>query len=458
MEVKEIQPVPTPAVVAPTMDDLPNEVLVHIFRPLPFDDRLRLSLVCKRWNQLIFNFLDADIYLCLCEDDRDVPAEGTLSEHRLYRQVKLCGTTFEGLEGVHEERIEALAAGARSLILEIREPMKEEFIEMMKKFSGLRSLTISCEEFCDDAGEGEGRGLLPNLERLAFEQLGRFRDTDPSGLLELFMRKKKIRHFVIRYADRDFHKIVEWTDLLNVLAPRLLSLNLNIQSFLMRYLCKMNFNALTILDLRVEFTVEGFTPEKLVKAIYRMANLEKLKIIFFTLIGDAQQLDLSGVWQLTKLKQFDAQVDSLAFPQAVTEPLPALNQLSIKIEEATQLQTLHEIFPNLKILEIYSPSFKRDLWTQLVTAWPTLEHLTFRVGNQYLGVRMLKTLQKLPNLRRLSLLGVYKQTSLSIVEPVLAIPTLRELHLKGAWKGSVPEQNRHCRVFVNDGFVARSTV
>ncbi|EDS44398.1 predicted protein [Culex quinquefasciatus] len=452
MEVKENQSVPISPVV-PSIDDLPNEVLVMIFRLLPFADRLQVCIVCKRWNGLVFSFLDEHIFLCLSQEDRNVP-EGALSEYRTYRQVKLCGSTFDGLEDVHGERIEALAAGARSLVLEIREPQKEEFIQLLRKFCHLRSLTMSCEEFYVVDEEDEGRGLLPNLERLAFEQLGDFRDSDSPDLLKLFMRNRTIRHFVIRYCDPDFHKIVEWMDLLEALAPRLLSLSLNINCFLARYPCEMKFKALKVLYLRVQFSVEGFTADELTQAVYRMANLEDLTIVFFAMVGK-HPLKLDGVWQLTKLNKFIANVDSFVLPEII-QPMPHLETLSIKINDATELQKLKQLFPNLKALEIQSIAFNRELWLPLVTAWPTLENLNFRVGNQFLGVRMLKTLQSLSNLRKLALSGVYKAANLSILDPVLAIATLQELHAKGTWKGSVSGLNRFCRVFVNEKFVPRS--
>lgn len=75
----------------PDLNDFPNEILALIFQHLRFSDRLRMSAVCRRWNELVFAFFGDRIKLHLsASTDHSVPI-GKLS-NRSYRHVQVFWT------------------------------------------------------------------------------------------------------------------------------------------------------------------------------------------------------------------------------------------------------------------------------------------------------------------------------------------------------------------------------
>lgn len=109
MEVKEQ--------TVPTINDLPNEILVMIMHRMSFADRLRLSAVCRRLNQLLFNFFAEEIELKLNEHARYRVPIGKLL-NRVYRNISVIWNR-KHKSSKWLEVVEEFAPGLESLSINI---------------------------------------------------------------------------------------------------------------------------------------------------------------------------------------------------------------------------------------------------------------------------------------------------------------------------------------------------
>lgn len=109
METKEL--------TVPTINDLPNEILVMIMHRMPFADRLRMSAVCRRLNQLLFNFFAEEIELKLNEHARYRVPIGKLL-NRVYRNISVIWNK-KHKSSKWLEVVEEFAPGLESLSINI---------------------------------------------------------------------------------------------------------------------------------------------------------------------------------------------------------------------------------------------------------------------------------------------------------------------------------------------------
>lgn len=272
MEAKE------PVVIVPTINDLPNEILVMIMHRMSIDDRLRMSAACRRLNQLLFNFFADDVELKLTEHTRYRVPIGKVT-NRVYRNIYVVWTkkhnSSKWLEVVKE-----FAPGLQSLTIYILAP--EQFVlaqwnppapsvehlgQTLSKLKALKSFTIGTTTKTYLAISDVIYGLV-NLEELTVKinvDCTPFPYSNFNGL----SRMPKLREVTISSFE---HFILPQGHTLTP-APLVedLSLDENLSPFNFTILSKL-FPCLKLLDVR---QVE-MTDEQLQELICAWPNLEVL--------------------------------------------------------------------------------------------------------------------------------------------------------------------------------------
>lgn len=120
----------------PSINVLPNEILVLILEQLPFENLLRMTEVCRRWNELVFNFFGDHILLRLNENyERSV---GLLT-NRIYRNI---AATWDRKRSKWMTVVERFSTELICLSIDV-EPCNEDTERLW------RPSDVKIEEFCN---------------------------------------------------------------------------------------------------------------------------------------------------------------------------------------------------------------------------------------------------------------------------------------------------------------------
>ncbi|KAL9700611.1 hypothetical protein quinque_004052 [Culex quinquefasciatus] len=482
--------------------DLPPKVLVMIFRRMPFADRLRMSAVCRHWNQLIFQHFCDRILLHL-EDGKlalDVP-RGALCGDRKYANVRLIGAFAETLLYTHELRFGALRDHVRHLHLVVVCLDVDLLAELLRKFANLQSLILFVENFQFNGSvrilkEGtlpnirifEGKGLLPSLKSLSLDQVG---STSKTGLIAFLkiMRQRNlpsVRHITMTCMGKNsnFRRNPTWLAWLNEFAPVLHSLNIDfMHSFMMARFFALNFPNLKALTLRMFAlspilfpSMDPFWPElgvlelerfeqflsrlvslyslkialrdvhfgEVADAIYSMDHLQELTVELVCEPNCANPLQLEDIWYMKNLRKLAIFCDHIEYPSVDRiKPMPLVEDLTLGKVKRIDFNTLKTVFPCVKILDVRQcPTVPLP---DLAKSWRSLENLSLNLDQPSYA----EDLIYLFGLRKLRVLRVFSKKGLvDRVKFVLGFASLEQLYLDGVWKGSLkpPHPNLSCRV------------
>uniref|UniRef100_A0A1Q3EXE5 F-box domain-containing protein n=1 Tax=Culex tarsalis TaxID=7177 RepID=A0A1Q3EXE5_CULTA len=452
MGKREMKPKETEPVVAASISDLPNEVLLMIFDRLELACRLRVSQVCHRWNKLVFHYFGDHFALKL--DDLVDP--GLLSKDRVYRHVEIRCMSLLRFNKLHAKRLRVLGRHVVALTLDISVTDGDLFVEMLRKFPNLESFSLRTELFRSDK---PARNAMRKM---------------------LEGKLPPVRHVTI-YCNN-----ATVLDLVSRLAPNLRSLNVTVPAKLLAALCLCDLAGLGSLRLSLVFRSKALLSEM---ASFRrdvfdafmasLNNLKKLSIFIransypeispqIFALASLEQLEVAttdsprpvpafdGIWRLANLKAFRCFVERIAYPpEASIKPLHHVTDLNLAKAIVVDSLHLRQLFPAVTTLDIRSCQLSEPGLESLSLAWPGLESLTVRIAP--VEVDSLVVLHRFAKLRQLTLLNNYisEREDLAVLDTVLAIGTLEELRVEGRWDGAPGRLNPACRVYRNGEAVAR---
>ncbi|KAL1378193.1 hypothetical protein pipiens_004037 [Culex pipiens pipiens] len=349
------------AIYRPDFNDLPNELLWRIFCHLGHTDLLQMSLVCRRWNQTIFHFLNHRFRFRpeRCDD---------LHEHRTYKHLDLSACPlplptlnikwrdyFFGdktqLERQNCSLVRSITMlsyykvtiGTRRMINASMAPVKHLKInaKMFKLQNVLENLSeslvtldvvLSPQTLINICGN---KNSFPNLETLKVEV-----DADDELLLEGSMKEfletlPKLRKFSFHMSDPE--AVQEVTDA-----------NTNIEEFELFGL------------------VDYYVPD--------MSDMKNLKT--FRTDGKMVHFYMDGS----------------------TLPMPQITTLDINHVIFVDIDALVEHFPNLTTLRMaLQPETNNDVLA-LVNSYPNLEHLAIRIQGPSFSTKLMLISSKLTKL------------------------------------------------------------
>lgn len=198
MEVKE-ENVPVPSI-----NDVPNEILVMILEQIPFRLRLRMTEVCRRWNEVVFSFFGDHILLRL---DENYGRSVGLLTNRIYRSIAV---TWGRKRSKWMPIVERFSSELSALSVYV-EPWNEytqslwkpsdfrvrEFSDILETLKGLKKLYVEMRPKILNMFAGEIFGLT-SLEFLSIDIIdaGRFSQSHFD-----FHLLPKLRRLVIESGD-----------------------------------------------------------------------------------------------------------------------------------------------------------------------------------------------------------------------------------------------------------------
>uniref|UniRef100_A0A1Q3F4Z1 F-box domain-containing protein n=1 Tax=Culex tarsalis TaxID=7177 RepID=A0A1Q3F4Z1_CULTA len=441
-----------------SLDHLPNEILLKIFSSFNFWELIFYTKISPRWNKLCFYLVRDRVALELQPEMLVPPQEWT--QNRRYRNVR-----FENalLPDFDSSCLQPLAEHVQRLKLTFLEADDGPLVEFLRPFVKLESLELKM-------GKMHPRKSRPRFLKAC------------SGILPA------LRQLTIRCC---YMKLM---GLLAEVAPRLVSLDLELLIRLLPLFFECQFNALESLTLRLNMTgsngktiTDTFPKEKLVQFLSQMKHVRKFAIFveFFhpafdvaaaltaieelTLGGNFWVLPIKTIFkcldQLPQLRTLNIAVDSFHWLE-LEKPLPHVTTLNITGSVRIHLPTLARTFPNLRSLAV----ILRDISTAAelnfaLSAWEnSMEELSMQISLEFVQklIVLFSTLRKIRKI-----IFDFEDDYMDDIAFLSAIggqDTLQELHIRrvrgSAWRDTVPELfdrwTSSCAVFVNGMRVGRS--
>ncbi|XP_039434834.1 uncharacterized protein LOC120416976 [Culex pipiens pallens] len=406
-----------------TFDDLPNEILLTIFAKLDFPDLLSASVVCTRWNNVIFHFFNHRIAFRL--HSFFVPL---LSGTRSYRNVRITGRYLYSPQGQNENRLAALAEDAWNLHLELSEIRGGVLARLLNKFSTLRSLSLRIMRYCSERSPQLFRrlirGVLPALKSLTlvcltFYCMEVLAEVAPT--LESLNIKLLARHRLKLYE-------------CNLASLRSLTLSMDTRSMMYLYNLEefpvdefitflSGLPNLRVLRLKLDH------PEAFLH-IYSLRNIVELSL--GGLDPAAQKCSLDGISQMVNLKTLSITAQELLLP-SVLQPATTVTSLTLHDLATMDIKKLARVFPSLTVFCVETPrSLMLSELRQIVVAWRALEELSVRI--ERLSEEICDCFLKLSKLRKLTLHGFLLLLKSGPFEKIITMPSLKRLYLNdSAW-------------------------
>ncbi|XP_058824446.1 uncharacterized protein LOC131685061 [Topomyia yanbarensis] len=476
-----------------TFHDMPNEIMQMIFRCLQFRDLLNASLVCHRWNQLVFYFFGNRIQLRVQAYKRLGLSfdEDALSEHRHYRNVSLSCATLNDL---NTSFTESIVEHAENLRLNIITEHRDGLVDFLRKGTQLRKLHLEIKRFI---GERPLEKARLKSELAGVETLALLFECESYGsrvvVKQIFEKNfPSVRHLVIRC------NFSMYVDVLEGFIPRLYSLEVDVAGRLINKFIKLDgFISLTSLTLRMvpksalsklrSFRIDDFRafllklrqlktlsltlgdPDNhdLCMAVYGVTNLEKLKFSLYTFgfrpfPPEESCIYLDGIQKMVNLRSLYISASRIRYPPDLNiQPLVHITELvlSITTPRCSYILAngckLKQLFPNMKSLETHGGGLNESEAKLLVDWWPNLEILFIHSG--YVSQSALRVLWQLSNLRVLKLIGCFENVLSNnlLYDLLLAMSNLQQFHCTDQMldptvvEEQLTKMNLKCSVFLN---------
>lgn len=443
-------------------NDIPNELLWQIFRHLGrnHSDLLRMTLVCRRWHQVIFTFLNDRFRF------RPEACDG-LDEHRTYRHLNLSVCPLP-VSTVNDKCNDYFYTDKTQL-----ERQNADEARSIKIFNATG--------FCLDL---LARLLMnfKNLESLDLDYWGEVKSCSmirTKGKPDNSMAQ--VKHLKISA------KIAILMNVLQYFSHSLVTLEMVISPETLTYLFEnpIRFTNLETFKIKMDpLRRFGYAKDSLKNILESLPKLRKLSFETYvasiitevteakTNIEEFELLGLIGycipdMSEMKNLKVFRTDGQFLHLDDFDPQPLPDVTTLEIDRVICVDVNGLVEHFPNLTTLYMASLPVSRTYLTTLVTAYPALQVLSIQIKEPF--VEMLKLISagflKLAELQVNLLTPKDSQDehgreiakgNLSIFGGVLALTTLQKLYIRtnpfpeGTIPSiSLPQKRPNCRVFVN---------
>ncbi|XP_039450397.1 uncharacterized protein LOC120429249 [Culex pipiens pallens] len=380
------------AIYRPDFNDLPNELLWRIFRHLGHTDLLQMSLVCHRWNQTIFHFLN-DRFRFRPEGCDD------LHEHRTYKHLDLS----------------ACPLPLPTLNIKWRDYFFGDKTQLERQ-NGSHVRSIKVETACSH------QDLLVRL-LVTFKNLEK---------LDWFVSGKMLSYYKVTIGTRRMinasmapvkhlkinAKMYKLQNVLENLSESLVTLDVVLSPQTLINICgnKNSFPNLETLKVEIdaddELLLEGSMKEfletlpKLRKFSFHMSDPEAVQEVTdadtnieeFELFGlvDYYVPDMSD---MKNLKTFRTDGKMVHFyMDGSTLPMPQITTLDINHVTFVDIDALVEHFPNLTALRMASQPETNNDMLALVNSYPNLEHLAVRIQGPSFSTKLMLISSKLTKL------------------------------------------------------------
>uniref|UniRef100_A0A8D8JBX6 (northern house mosquito) hypothetical protein n=1 Tax=Culex pipiens TaxID=7175 RepID=A0A8D8JBX6_CULPI len=377
VEIIEMEAKPVPSI-----NVLPNEILVMILRRMPFEDRLRMSATCRRLNQLLFTFFDDEVELQLNEDVTYRFPIGKLSD-RVYRNIAVVWNKKHKI--------------SKWL------PIVEGFAHKLDSFN---INIVSTDRFSLSQWNPPAASMV---------QLG-----------QILNKLKALKNFAIATTTRTFLAVSE--------------------------------------------------------AIYGLTNLEELMVKIYLDCFPFPYSNFNGLSRLPELQTVSISSFEHFYLPDGHSLIPASQVEDLYLDENVDpfdFRLLAQLFPCLKLLDVREIVMTGQKLQAPISAWPNLEVLIVGLCPELLETFKPQILHQLAKLRKLALLDIADdhlllqscywsgppdspKANYSLLESVLRIPTLEEIHIDDSgelglqWTGTIPTSVPSCRLYINGEFVPRA--
>ncbi|XP_039450387.1 uncharacterized protein LOC120429240 [Culex pipiens pallens] len=437
-------------------DDLPNELLWQIFTQLKHRDLLRMSLVCRRWNQVIFHFLNHRFRFRPQQAERLCP-------DRCFKYLDLSAcplpvpsldvkrfdyffTTLSSVELLSAERI-------TSILMRRKDSHVDLLMRVLVNFKNLDTLVW------DVPGKMVSYYKIPK--------------TDQKFMASCMAR---VRHFAL------YAKSVKMLAFVEYLSEHLVTLNVTVshESLFNFCDCYKNFPNLVALQLMVNYTGELNLESALMQFLQKLPKLRKFSfgtndedslqevteaetnIDTFEIIG-FKDLACPSLYLIKSLRSFRAEHSViLSFYENAT---PNVQITSLDIDQAlvVSVEALIRNFPNLTSLRMSSRVNSSFEIFRLLTTYPDLEVLAIKIsdGNDLPIILMLIVgiLRQLRELRINLALPAEEDAEFPkriemVFDAVLDAPSLQKFYIKSDVQlyGNeliLPSKNLNCQIYWN---------
>uniref|UniRef100_A0A1Q3EZ61 F-box domain-containing protein n=1 Tax=Culex tarsalis TaxID=7177 RepID=A0A1Q3EZ61_CULTA len=444
-------------------DDLPNEILWQIFRQLKHPDLLRMSLVCRRWNQVIFHFLNHRF--------RFLPKQAEqLCPDRSFKHLDLSACPLP-VPNLNIKRFDYFFTTAS--MVEFLSADQVTSLEMRRKDSHVDLLTRLLVTF-------------KNLTSLVWNV--------PGKMLSYYKVPKTEQRFVTSYMAHVQHftlfaKSKKMMGFVEKLSEHLVTLSVTVshESLFELCECSANFPNLKTFRLKVNSTEQLNLQSALKEFLQKLPKLRKFafgtndeyllqevteaetNIEEFEIFG-FQDLTCPALFLMKSLRTFRADgTVILGFYENET-PSPQITFLDIDQTMVVSVDALVEIFPNLTRLRMSSRVNSVYEMLRLLVTYPELEDLAIRIADGHglstilmLIVRILKQLRELKINLTLPDEAAEEFPKLidKIFDVVLETQTLQKFYitsdvqLYGDEQLVLPSKNHNCQVYWNDVLMKR---
>lgn len=441
-------------------NDLPNELLWKIFRQLSSTDLLRLSIVCHRWNQVIFHFLNHHFRFHpqqaerLCSDRSfkhlDLSACPLPVPNLNVKRFDYFFTTLTMVEFLSADQL-------TSLTMHRKDSHVDLLMRLVVTFKHLTTLVW------DVPGKMLSYYKIPQKDQLFMASC-----MAHVQHFTLYAKSTKMINFVAKMSKHlvSLNVTVSLESLFNLCEhsetfPNLEALQLivnyigalNLESTLMEFLQKLP-------KLR-KFSFGTNDEDSLQEVTEAETQLEEFEILGF------EDLNCPTLYLIQSLRTFRAKDTAILNFYENAQPNSQVTSLYIDQTLAVSIDALTLNFPNLARLRMSSRINSAYEMLRLVVTYPDLEDLAIRIAHGHdLAIILTLIVCILKNLRefRINLtlpadVGFPKLIA-KIFDIVLDAPMLRQFYI---WLDVqlladhhiiLPRKNRSCQVYVN-GVLAR---
>lgn len=338
-----------------------------IFRKLNFRQLIRASAVNHRWNELIFYLLKDRVQLRVPPGTIRNRNTQEWTQNRTYKTALIFNASLS--RDFNASVLEPIAEGVRVLKLHCLEANDGALLELLRLFKALETLLVKARNLQLIKAQSTFlrlcRGLLPNVCHLTIG----------------------CRH-------------VRMMGLLKEVAPRLVTLDLELLPRLLIHFYSCRFDCLESLTLRIN-TNRATESTGFLGCLQQMKNLRKLGLFVngnisgfraaFTLTS-VEELTLGGMFsgdglsenffdisKMTNLRALNIDVATgRLFNEGVS--LPSLETLKIEGSIYIFVNILTEQFPNLKVLVLTTRNLDWIEVQEITVAWQnSMEDLTIQI-------------------------------------------------------------------------------
>ncbi|EDS26058.1 predicted protein [Culex quinquefasciatus] len=436
MEVDQAKETPSGAMVW-SLDHLPNEILLKIFRNFSFWELIFYTTISPRWNELCFYLLRDRVTFQLQREMLIPPQFWT--PDRCYRDVSYV-TDF--LPDGSSFYLQPFAEHVQKLDLTFYRADDGSLLEFLRSFGKVVTLALIVDR------------LQPRKPRPRFLEAC-------AGILP------EVRHLTIRCC------YLKLLGLLAEVAPRLVTLDVELVVRVLPQFFECQLGALESLTLRLNMSgVDGRTIEDtfpkaaLVQFLSQMRHVRKFGIFvdFFYPVFDVasalpsvEELTVSGkfsvmpvnkifncVHQMPLLRSLSINVESFHCLE-LDEPVPQVAALKVTGSIRIHLPTLARTFPNLRVLSVKLQDISTDAELSFaLSRWEnTLEELSIEIPLECVQ----KTAAIFNILRKIRKITFdfkdYYMDDIAFLSSIVSMETLQELHIRRvggeAWRETVPE-------------------